>query len=160
MPKEPRDENGLTASQRYYRNNKQACRDRIKAAHVKQMSTFTGQAKNKISKLKSRCKASGIECNLDVEWYTAKLKGCCELTGRKFKHTKPFSNAVLHKNGNRTPTIDRIDPKGGYTKDNCRMVTWEVNQMKRQHSDSYLLKLAEDLVAGLMKTGTKRVRND
>ena len=44
-----------------------------------------------------------------------------------------FGIALKTPNGKRsdaTPTLDRIDPTKGYTKDNVRVISWKANRLK------------------------------
>ena len=73
--------------------------------------------------------------------YDLKLQsGYCEITGISFEQNK----------GNRSPfgpSIDRIDPKKGYTKDNCRVVVSCYNLAKSNWSDDDVLRMAQAIVS-------------
>ena len=45
------------------------------------------------------------------------------------------------------PSIDRIDPKGGYTTDNCRFVLQGINAFKGQETDENMYRIAEALLS-------------
>jgi hypothetical protein len=75
-----------------------------------------------------RAKEKGIEYDIDMPWFRAKLnKGRCEVTGLIFNDTKdPYVNPFY-------PSIDRIDSSKGYTKDNCQVVCMMFNNAKQDH---------------------------
>lgn len=77
---------------------------------------------------KQRAKAKSLSFNLDLEWAQARWTGYCELSGLAFS---PPENRIGYKNRNMTPSIDRIDPNKGYTKDNCQFILWALNSLKR-----------------------------
>ena len=47
----------------------------------------------------------------------------CPITGKKF---------VLETNNEMVPSLDRINPKKGYTVDNCWVISWAANRAKGQ----------------------------
>lgn len=77
---------------------------------------------------KTRAIKSGLEYNLDLDWLLELYKEqnkCCLLTGIELqfeshhggkRNCKPFS-----------PSLDRINPKLGYTKENTRLVCTLIN---------------------------------
>jgi hypothetical protein len=69
-----------------------------------------------------RAKQRGLPCSLDSQEIQARIdRGYCEVTGIPFDLTKPRSwNA---------PSLDRIDPKDGYTPENTRVVLFSLNVM-------------------------------
>ena len=44
-----------------------------------------------------------------------------------------------------SPSVDRIDPKKGYTPDNIRVISWRANSLKSDASLKELQVLVEDL---------------
>lgn len=89
-----------------------------------------------VTSSKSRAKQSGIPHDIDLEWVKERLI-ICEVTGIPFEMRD--TQIVEKKNySNRhpmTPTIDKIDPCKGYTKDNCRIVCWWFNLTKSIYTD-------------------------
>ena len=75
--------------------------------------------------------------DLNRQWLRVRLDaGICELTHLKFDYTKSIFR----------PSIDRIDPTKGYTKDNCRLVCLGFNAMRSDSADEDALVLAEAIV--------------
>lgn len=44
------------------------------------------------------------------------------------------------------PSLDKIDPSGGYTKSNVQVVCWWYNASKQQFTDAEVLTLCEAVV--------------
>lgn len=94
------------------------------------------------NRARSRAKLKGFEFTLTQEWVKLKLQhGVCEASGLPFSHDlgsaqdpNPWS-----------PTVDRRDPKAGYTLENCRLVVWAFNVAKNAWSDEVVLVLAKAL---------------
>lgn len=91
---------------------------------------------------KYRSKKLSIDFNLDIDWIKDRLN-ICEVTGIPFeiRDVKVISSSGSNY-GDRhphTPTIDKIDPNKGYTKDNCRVVIWWYNLSKSIWSDDMVL---------------------
>lgn len=89
---------------------------------------------------RQRAKKSGLESDLDLDWVTSRIeKGLCQVTGISFDLSpsvpaRPF-----------TPSLDRINPKLGYMKDNTQVVCWIYNRAKGVHNHSAVVTLAEAL---------------
>lgn len=65
--------------------------------------------------------------------------GCCALTG--FEMT--WQRGGLKPN---SMTMDKIDPKGGYTKDNIRLICHAVNMFRGRMTDAEMLNMARAIV--------------
>jgi len=110
---------------------------------LKYNNTPKGWTARLIARIKYRAKTKGIECDIDTQWLRDKLSTMtCEVTGIQFNldfwvagATKPFS-----------PSIDRKDPKQGYTKDNCQVVCWIYNAAKPEFTHNDVVRLAKSLV--------------
>ena len=94
---------------------------------MKKKFTFTSKihtlAKRRFWYKRDECKARGIEFDLDIDWFFKKLLNGCELTGIPFE-------TDIKKINMKTASVDRINPGGGYTKDNCRMILFGLNAMR------------------------------
>ncbi len=98
---------------------------------------------------KDRAKKKGLPYNLTKEFVVSKLKiGICPVTGLSFDMTM----RPLGERSQLVPTIDRKDPKIGYTIDNCQVVCWLYNRAKGDGTHADVMKLAEALVALDRKT--------
>ena len=90
-------------------------------------------------RVKRRAREAKVEFNLDFEWFKERLdRGACEATGLPFVDSeKPMDSFQ--------PSVDRTDPNGGYTKDNCKMVVWMYNSCKGDNSHKDVMIFAKAL---------------
>ena len=101
-----------------------------------------------LSSARRRARKTRRACSLTLEWVTAKLDTkVCAATGIAFKLGRGKRTAW-------SPSIDKIDPRGGYTPENCRVVVWIYNAAKSEFTDDAVLILAgalatEDRMANL-----------
>lgn len=91
---------------------------------------------------KNNARQKGIDFNLDRTWFELRYNlGICEYTGLRF---------CLEKKGKipspLSPSIDRISPAKGYTKDNCVMCCWAINLLKYQWEMSEVIPLVKALI--------------
>ena len=87
--------------------------------------------------IKTRCKKLGLEFDLTEEYILSILPEFCpvlniKLTVEKGKGLLP--NAA---------SIDRIDPNGGYTKNNIQIISHKANRIKQNATPEELVKVAE-----------------
>jgi len=101
------------------------------------------RAVNLIYNARRRARQKNLKFDLDIDWAFEKLRiGVCPVTGLKFRsEVKGFKERSEY-----TPSIDRINPKLGYTKDNCRIVIWWYNIAKQTYSDIEVWHLCDQLV--------------
>lgn len=88
---------------------------------------MTKRASSILASIKRRAARKGLEYDLDgfVHEFQARIDaGFCELTGYPFDLTPADEKGSRRFNG---PSLDRIDPKKGYTRDNVRVVLNIVN---------------------------------
>lgn len=71
-----------------------------------------------------------------------KQHGLCAMSGEKFLLAKKDSVEF-------GPSIDRINPKKGYTKKNVRLVRFRLNIMKSNLSDKSLLEICQSITSTL-----------
>ena len=98
-----------------------------KGNYIENMLNPEWRLKKLISMAKNRAKKKNLSFDLDIDfllflWY--KNKGSCSLTGI------PFILEPMEKLGQvnpRAPSIDRIAPELGYTKENIRLITYHMN---------------------------------
>lgn len=75
-----------------------------------------------------RAREKGLPFTLNMDWALAEVDASdhrCPLTGIRFCTDNP-SGSYMHPYA---PSIDRIDPKAGYTPWNCRVVSFAINAM-------------------------------
>lgn len=86
---------------------------------------------------RKNAKAQGVACDLDVEWFNRRIEaGVCELSGLPFDLSGKYALGARNPN---VPSVDRINAKGGYTKDNCRLILWWLNRAIIDLGDEYAL---------------------
>ena len=86
----------------------------------------------------------GLGCDIDYQWIYDKFsKGFCEVTGI------PFVFQQTGRPHRYSPSIDRINSKKGYIKDNCRAVVWILNRGKGDDLDEdfedFIIRYAESI---------------
>ena len=89
-------------------------------------TTIAGALKWRLIAIRSRCKQSGVKFDLttaDLLQCWEKQKGKCHYSGRQLQ----LVDGKCPKDG---VTVDRIDPKSGYCKDNVVLCTRHVNTIK------------------------------
>lgn len=107
-----------------------------------------------VSGAKKRAAAKGIEFDLTFEWAIEKINaGVCEVTGLPFSLSPPGGHA---ERSPWSPSVDKIDPSKGYTRDNCRVVVWIYNAAKSEFSDSDVLRMAMSVVTGPLAAVLKK----
>lgn len=105
-------------------------------------SKFYSSVKGRTLTLLKSAKRRDINSELDFDYlYNKLLKNKCEVTGILFDLNK---NNKWKKNPY-SPSIDRINNKIGYTKENTRIVIWQYNLMKGELTDSELLDICKIL---------------
>lgn len=99
-----------------------------------------------VTMAKTRSKKRGYEFNLDEAWVESTWTGRCALTGVEFSSPKK-------KTDNYSPSLDRIDPSKGYTKDNCRFIIWALNRFKCTSQDEEMIAIARLLISKVDSNG-------
>ena len=109
-------------------------------AGIKHRSTHKGKSSILLRHAKFRAIKYKLPFDLDREWIIKKLElGFCEISGVKFDLS---SNGKNHFNPYGA-SIDRINPKQGYTNDNCRVVLTCINFAIGQWGIDTYLKVAK-----------------
>lgn len=92
-----------------------------------------------------RSRKNGHDHDLTKAWAETTYTGTCSLTGIPFVLA---TAAPAGKSGVRpySPSIDRINPRRGYTRDNCRWVLAAINSFKGEMSDAEMYHIAEALL--------------
>lgn len=107
-----------------------------------------GSVEGRARSLMSNARKSPDGCALTLDHIKQGIaRGRCVVTGIAFdmtidqlatvgRHTNPFA-----------PSLDRKDPRQGYTNENTRVVIWQYNLMKGEITDEEVLAIAQTLVA-------------
>lgn len=102
----------------------QPCIDLTMEANRVRRMTPRGRARSLLNAARVRAKKYGLSCTIDVPWIAARLEaGVCELTGIRFDFN-PLPGSKINPF---SPSLDRIDPKHGYTPDNVRVLVTAMN---------------------------------
>lgn len=90
----------------------------------------------KLKRLRVRAAKQGVPFDLDVAFLREKYAlPCCEFTGIEFEARGAFAKS-----------LDRRDPRLGYTKSNVQMVVWIHNAARGNWGDPALAKYVAALV--------------
>jgi len=123
--------------------------DLVSRMHDRYETDMDFRASRLLAGIKKKCRRHGLACDLDVEWLSRRMTaGVCELSGVRFDMNVRQRKATI-----KTPSVDRINAGGGYTKDNCRLVAFGVNFALSSWGLDAFLELAEGLVS---RHGTKK----
>lgn len=96
------------------------------------------------SGMRDRSERKGIDFDSDyftVNYLIKRLEEnpYCECCGKpldiKYKEDKKFNNS--------SPSMDRVNPKMGYTKENVAVLCWECNKHKQDSTSDQLRKIAD-----------------
>ncbi len=144
----------------YYHQNRQACRarqaeyrlehrDKLNAYCIKWSATQQGRAKKLVRAAAARARKGKLAYALDWQWLVHKLAaGVCEATGLPLviqRGISPFA-----------PSLDRINPALGYTKENTRVVIYVFNMAKSQFTDSDVERMCVAFLSKRHGNGTTR----
>jgi len=111
----------------YAQTHRSECIARAVAHQKASKSTPLGYIKRLYSSVKSRCKRFGIEFDLDVKYLLQIFEaqnGKCAIFGDELTFISGAGMVMTN------PSVDRINPLGGYTKDNVQLVCLQANIMK------------------------------
>jgi len=93
--------------------------------------TVNGKARKLVAAARARSISKSIPFDLDWEWAAKRLIiGKCEATGIELYSTGMIGDTPW------APSIDRIIPKLGYVKENCRVVCYIMNTAKNGFTDN------------------------
>lgn len=87
------------------------------------------RAKVLVSHARTRAERKGIAFDLDIDWATAAIEeGRCQVT------KIPFDLSLSGPRNLYGPSLDRVDPSQGYTKENTSVVLFGYNACKNTAS--------------------------
>ncbi len=87
----------------------------------------------------SRCEKRGIASDIDENWIAERLELGSELSGIPFVRGTRGNNPYA-------PSVDRKNPKLGYTRDNCRLILQAENMFKGVMDDAQLIFIAKKIL--------------
>lgn len=101
-----------------------------------------GRARSLLHNARKSSKSKNMECSLTLEHIIQGIESeRCPVTGVRFDLGNSYQIVSGTKKNPFAPSLDRIDPKLGYTNQNVRIVIWQYNLMKGELSDSQVLYL-------------------
>jgi len=107
------------------RNYKRSCISCAKQRLRDARYSMAGKATTLYHSSRARARQYGVTHDITKGWVAEQLqKGHCALTGLPFFYGQNDTLATAHP---MSPSIDRIQPGGSYTMQNCRMVVTAVN---------------------------------
>ena len=107
--------------------------------------SISGRAKTLYSSAKRRSEQYS-EFDISSEWIEQKLiQGYCEITKIPFDF---YPHTIYNKNPY-APSIDRKDSTKGYTKENVRIVLWQVNLMRGEMTDEEVSVICKKFIEGM-----------
>jgi hypothetical protein len=115
----------------------QRCRERLN-----QSDPVKAILQNMLWDTRKRAKAKFLAHNLDYEFLQSLYCLTCPITGEPLLwergHKKPQNNS---------PSLDRIDPRKGYTQDNVWLISYRMNRIKNDATPEELEAIAAKLRA-------------
>lgn len=117
------------------------------------------RAKTLVSGAKQRAKKKNIPFNLTYQWVENKLReGYCEVSGTLF-FIRPYSTKENYtKVHPHSPSLDQIEPSGGYTMDNVQIVCDQVNKFKGDRHESSMVVIAQNFLNEYNKRNTPVIK--
>jgi hypothetical protein len=116
--------------------------------YLKWYGTTSSRASVLRSSAARRAGKLGLPCTITKKWIEERLKrGVCEVTGTQFDF-KSLGKGMRKF----APSLDRQNPKQGYTEENTRVVVWIYNLWKSNYSDTEVAEFARIVVDATRKT--------
>lgn len=141
LHKEKRD----AAIRQYRIDNKEKCAAttrRWKAKNIEHVRAYAreywyrNRAQALYRAIKAKATREGVAFDLDKEWFEQRLATTCALSDLPFVLESDRKRRTAY-----SPSVDRIVAGGGYTKANCRMVLWCINQALHTYGEECLLEV-------------------
>lgn len=107
-----------------------------------------GRAKTLLKGIERRAIRHAELSDVDLSFILDALTlGVCQVTGIPFQ----FEPHATYGKNPYAPSVDRIDNSKGYTKENTRLVLWQVNLMHGEMTDAELIEMCKAVIKGLSK---------
>ena len=139
-----------TDNRRYYRNNKHlVCRDcrnfrdRENAYKASNDTLIRKILNNRLKSSKYRSKKENTTFDLDLDYLVSlyyNQKGLCAIS------KIPMTFNIYNGKNSLNISLDKIDPKKGYIKDNVQLLCFYVNQMKSDLNLNELVYFCKQIV--------------
>ena len=109
---------------------------------AKRYTTIEGRARALLISARRRAKAIDVPFDLTLEFVLSRLTPMiCEFTGLPLSLNK---GEAVYKHGNpRAPSIDRINSRNGYTKNNTRIVCLQANYALNSFGETNFSEMAK-----------------
>ena len=120
-----RKKENIAAAKKQYKENKRA------------ENPMLYWATNRIARTKSKCKKEQVLFTITVDWLLENAKTHCPLLGIELTYGEV--------NWVNSASIDRKNPKHGYTPENCFIISNKANRMKGDATLAELTLLVENL---------------
>ncbi len=114
-------------------------------------ATLNGKISSLLKSTKFRAKRFNLPYELDRNWLLEKFRSGhfkCEKTGVNFTFDKPLKG---YSRNPYSPSLDRVIPKLGYTKENTKLVITAYNIAKNQWTLNHFRYIARAIVKGFAK---------
>jgi hypothetical protein len=135
----------------YYAGDPEAARASSLNRFQKFYASPKGRATHMLNNARKRAQTKKVAFDLTREWVAERLEaGVCEVTGLKFTYQAGYGRSHNRINA-KSPSIDRIDPNGGYTTENSRMVVWIFNRARGAFPDGDF----DEMIAALAAKAAK-----
>ena len=136
------------------------CSNKLAREHNKKESTKTyrrvysrnfkktpkGRATSLYDNAKARARDNNLDFDLDIPWITEKIEtGICEATKLPFVLETSGKSGISNMKA-WAPTLDKVNPKEGYTKENVKLVCWIYNRAKGVDNEETLRIMARALL--------------
>lgn len=132
---------------KYYTNICRKCEANLVDTY--RTTTTNGIVAEIFRRKKHECKVGNIPFDLTKDWILEKLEKIgwkCELTGLYMRTIKLSSEEKYTGFQLDSISMDRINPSGGYVKNNVRFVLNQINMFKQNGTDERMYMLAEALL--------------
>lgn len=105
------------------------------ANKAKRLGDFGARTREAWTNARWRANKAGLEFTITKEWVRERAStGVCSVTGVPFE----LGRSQKYRTNPYGISLDRIDPRGGYTEDNTRVVITAFNLMRNEYDDELL----------------------